>query len=131
MSVIVRVNDSTFRGKVSGISPSVQNAVINFNVQLGDPNNKLYRPNMKVDLFLVTDVKKNVLRAPNGPAFKGGSIQEVFVLNGEGKAERRTVHTGLSNFDYVEVDNALKPGETIITSDMSEYKNVKAITIKK
>ena len=131
ISVIVRVNDSTFRGKVSGISPSVQNAVITFNVQLNDPNNKLYRPNMKVDLFLVTDVKKNVLRAPNGPAFKGGSIQEVFVMNGEGKAERRTVHTGLSNFDYVEVDNELKPGETIITSDMSEYKNVKAITIKK
>lgn len=128
--VVARVNDSTFRGFVSGISPSIQNGVISFNVQLNDRNNKLYRPNMKVDLFLVTEIKKNVLRAPNGPAFKGGAIQDVFVLNSNGKAQRRTVHTGLSNFDFIEVDNSLSKGDKIITSDMSEYKNVKEIIIK-
>jgi HlyD family secretion protein len=55
-------------------------------------------------------------------------IQDIFVLNGN-KAERRTVHIGLSNFDYVELMDQVKPGDVVITSDMSNYKNVKEITI--
>lgn len=131
MSVIAKVNDSLFRGKIISISPSVQNASISFNVQLNDRNNKLYRPNMKIDLYLVTDIKPNVLRAPNGPAFKGGVSQDVFVIDNNGKAKRRTVQTGASNFDYVEILSNLSKGDRIITSDMSEYKNVNEIQINK
>ena len=131
MAVIAKVNDSLFRGQIVSISPSVQNASITFNVQLNDRNNKLFRPNMKIDLFLVTDIKKNVIRAPNGPAFKGGVSQDIFVLDNNGKAKRRTVQTGLSNFDYVEIISNLSIGERIITSDMSEYKNVNEIQINK
>lgn len=128
MPAIVKINDQQFRGIVSSINPSIQNGLIPFDVQLEVKNNALYRPNMKVDIFLVTDIHKNVLRVANGPAFKSGLTQEVFVLNGN-KAERRTVHTGLSNFDFVELKDNIKAGETVITSDMSNYKNTKEITI--
>ena len=83
---------------------------------------------LKVDVFLVTAAKKNVLRVANGPAFKGASSQDIFVLN-NGKAERRTVHTGMTNFDFVEILDNIKPGDVIITSDMSAYKNVKELTV--
>ncbi|MFL5786507.1 MAG: efflux RND transporter periplasmic adaptor subunit [Flavisolibacter sp.] len=128
MQAIVRINDAQFRGKISSINPSVQNGLISFDVQLNERNDKLFRPNMKVDVYLVTDNHTNVLRVANGPAFKGGQTQDVFVLNGN-KAERRTVHVGMVNFDYVEIKDNIKPGETIITSDMTNYKNIKEITI--
>lgn len=128
MPAIVKINDQQFRGIVSSINPSIQNGLIPFDVQLDIKNNALYRPNMKVDIFLVTDVHKNVLRVANGPAFKSGLTQDLFVLNGN-KAGRRTVHTGLSNFDFVELKDNIKAGETVITSDMSNYKNTKEITI--
>jgi HlyD family secretion protein len=128
MPAIIKINDQQFRGTVSSINPSIQNGLIPFDVQLEIKNNALYRPNMKVDIFLVTDVHKNVLRVANGPAFKSGLTQEVFVLNGN-KAERRIIHTGLSNFDFVELKDNIKAGETVITSDMSNYKNTKEITI--
>jgi HlyD family secretion protein len=70
--------------------------------------NKLLRPNMKVDVFLVTELHNNVMRVANGPAFKGASAQDVFVINGD-KAEKRTVHIGLTNFDFVEIKDGLKP----------------------
>lgn len=130
MPVIMKVNDSSFRGVIAAISPSVQNSMISFTVQLAEKSNKLFRPNMKIDLALVTSVKNNVLRAPNGPAFKGGAIQDIFVVTGLGKAERRTVRTGISNLEFVEVDNSLSKGDKIIISDMGEYKNVKEVTIK-
>ena len=74
----------------------------------------------------VTDA--NVLKVANGPAFKGSSVQDVFVM-GNGKATRRTVQIGMTNFDYVELKSGVQKGEVIITSDMSNYKNAKEITI--
>lgn len=128
MTAIIRINETQMRGKVANIYPSVQNGIVSFEIALNELNNKLFRPNMKVDVFLVTSTHNNVLRVSNGAAFKGSSIQDVFVLN-NGKAERRTVHIGMTNFDFVEIKDNLQPGDVIITSDMSEFKNAKEITI--
>ncbi|WP_114938466.1 efflux RND transporter periplasmic adaptor subunit [Mucilaginibacter endophyticus] len=129
LPVIVRINDDQLRGHVSNVSPSVQNSIISFDVQLDDRANKLLRPNLKVDVFLVTATHNKIMRVANGPAFKGPSVQDIFVLN-NGKAERRTVHIGLTNFDYVEIQSGVKAGDEVITSDMTEYKNSKEVTVK-
>lgn len=128
MSAIIRINESQVRGTVVNIQPSVQNGIVSFTIQLDERNNQLLRPNMKVDVYLVTAAKKNVLRVANGPAFRGASSQDIFVLN-NGRAERRTVHTGMTNFDFVELLDNVKAGEVIITSDMSAYKNATEITV--
>ncbi|MCW3118391.1 MAG: HlyD family secretion protein [Chitinophagaceae bacterium] len=128
MTAIIRINEVQVRGTVINIQPSIQNGILSFDIQLDERNNKLLRPNMKVDVFLVTNSQTNVMRVANGPAFKGMSPQDLFVVH-NGKAERRTVHTGMSNFDYVEIKDNLRPGDIIITSDMSAYKNSDAITI--
>lgn len=129
MPVIVRINDKQLKGHVFNVYPSVQNSIVTFDVQLDERNNKQLRPNMKVDVYLVTDVHSKAMRVANGPAFKGTADQDVFVIN-NGKAERRAVHIGLSNFDFVEIKDGVKPGDVVITSDMSEYKNTKELTIK-
>ena len=129
IQVIVRINDTQLRGQVSNVSPTVANGVITFDIQLDERNNKLLRPNMKVDVYVVTAAHSKVMRVANGAAFKGPSVQDIFVL-GNGKAERRKVHVGLSNFDYVEIVDGLKPGDTIITSDMADYLHTQEITIK-
>jgi len=128
MQVIVRINEALYRGHIVNVSPAVNNGIVSFDVQLELQNNKLMRPNMKVDLFLVTQTRNGVIRVANGAAFKGANIQDVYVLS-NGKAIRKTVKTGLSNFDYIEVLSGLKPGEVIIVSDMKEYKHTKEITI--
>ncbi|SDD82266.1 HlyD family secretion protein [Mucilaginibacter pineti] len=126
--VIIRINDTQLRGHVTNVSPAVQNSTISFDIQLDDRANKQLRPNMKVDVFLITATHNKVMRVANGPAFKGPTLQDIFVLNG-GKAEKRTVHIGLTNFDYVEIQDGVKPGDVVITSDMSEYKNSKEVTV--
>lgn len=126
---IIRINDLQMKGHVVNVSPSVQNGIVSFDVQFDSRNNPQLRPNMKVDVYLVTDMHNHTLRVANGPAFKGAATQDVFVLNG-GKAERRTVQIGLSNFDYVEIKEGVKPGDVVINSDMNEYKNSKELTIQ-
>lgn len=129
MAAIIRVNDAQLRGEVVNIHPAVQNNIVSFDIRLDDPGNKLFRPNMKVDVFLVTASKTNVMRLNNGPAFKGGTVQDLFIVK-NGIAERHAVRTGMTNFDFVELLDNVKPGDVVITSDMSGYKNAKTITIK-
>jgi HlyD family secretion protein len=129
MPVIVLVADTRRRGHVVNISPSVKNSIINFDIQLEDRNNKALRPNMKVDVYLVTAAHSHVMMVDNGAAFKGANTQDIFILN-KGEATRRTVHTGLSNFDDVELKDGVKPGDVVITSDMSAFKNSSKITVE-
>ena len=128
MPAIIRTNDILLRGHIINISPSVSNGLVSFDVQLDDRNHKALRPNMKVELYLVTQTRSNVTRVANGAAFKGAKSQDIFVLK-DGRAERRTVSTGLSNFDYIEILSGLKPGEVVITTDLSDYKNTREITV--
>ncbi len=128
MAAIIRVGDKLLRGTIVNISPAVKNGIISFDIQLNDKSNAALRPNQKVDVFLITDTRNGVLRIANGAAFNGSNLQEVFVIK-NGIAERRTVKTGLSNFDYIEIVSGLKEGDEVITSDMASYKNVKKIII--
>lgn len=132
MPVVVKVNETTtVRGSITNISPSVSNNVLSFDVALDDKNaNAQLRPKMKVEVFLVTASQRKTMRVPNGAAFKGGSVQDIFVLKPKGKAERRTVKIGLTNFDFVEITEGISAGETVIISDMSKFQNVQEVEIK-
>jgi HlyD family secretion protein len=130
MPVVIRVNDSTLQGTVSNIHPSVQNGIVSFDISLDQKNNSLLRPNMKVEVFLVTATRSNVMRIRNGATFKGGATQDLFVLSGD-KAVRKKVNIGLSNFDYVQLEAGVKPGDVVIISDMTDFINLREVAIKK
>jgi HlyD family secretion protein len=129
MQVIIRINETRLKGEIVNVQPSVQNNIIKFDVRLQDVNNKLLRPNMKVDVFPVTEQHTHVLRVANGPAFKGAGPQDIFVVH-NGVAEKRRVRTGLTNFDYVEILDGLKPGDVVIVSNMNDYMNTNEIVLK-
>jgi HlyD family secretion protein len=130
MPVLVRVNDSTVHASLTNIHPSVQNNIITFDVALDQKMNALMRPKMKVELFLVTASRRKTVRVANGAAFKGGSVQDVFILKQDGKAERRAVKIGMTNFDFVEITEGVQAGEKVIISDLSKFKNVSEIEVK-
>ncbi len=129
MQAIVRINEQQLRGSIVSISPAVNNSVVSFDVQLEEKNSKLLRPNLRADVFLVTDSRNKVVRVPNGPAFRGSNLQQIFVLK-NGKAVRREVKTGLSNFDYIQIVSGVQPGEVVITSDMSKFEYAKEVVIE-
>jgi len=128
MKAIIRINEEKLGGTVVKIQPAIQNNIVYFDIRLDSVNNAMLRPNMKVELFLVTAASNNVFRVANGPAFKGAADQDVFVVIGN-KAERRPVHIGMSNFDYVEIKDNVRAGELIITSDLSSFRNAKTINL--
>lgn len=127
--VNILVNDSLLTGKIAAINPTVQNDAIKFKVQLDKKNHPMLRSNQKVDIFIVTAFREKVLRLPRGEYFSGTSQPYVFVVKGD-KAIRRIVKFGESNFEYVEVENGLEVGESIITSKMDDKMHLTDIKVK-
>ncbi len=130
LPVIVKVNETGLRGTISRVKPSVQNGVVQFTVQLDQNSHASLRPNMKTEVFIVTNRVAKAVRVINGPAFKGKRKQVVYVLDGD-VARRREVEIGLSNFDYVEIKSGVQPGEKVILTDLSEYQHLQEITLEK
>lgn len=129
MPVQVRINDSLLAGAITNIQPTVKNDVLAFDVHLDEPSHPLLRPNLRTEIFIVTGSRPDVVRVANGAAFNGQRRQELFILEGE-RALRRTVPIGLSNFDYVELEEGVRPGEIVVISDMSDYEYLKEIVVR-
>ncbi|MBC3786656.1 efflux RND transporter periplasmic adaptor subunit [Spirosoma utsteinense] len=129
LPVIVRINETDLRGQIAQVKPTVQNGIVQFTIELADNRHPSLRPNQKVEVFVVTNRRARAVRVPNGPAFKGKRQQSIFVVDGNSVAHRRTVSTGLSNFDWVEVKSGLQPGERVILTDLSDYEHLDQLTI--
>jgi len=127
--VRVRIGDLNLSGSISGIQPTIQNGVITFTVGLNDKTNRELRSNLRVDVFVITSFRKDVIRIKNGPFINGPGEQEVFVIDGK-TAIRRKVLIGDTNFDWAEVKEGLAPGETVIISDMQRYIHRESLTVK-
>ena len=128
--VNVRINGTDLRGTVASISPAVDKGVVTFYAQLDNPHHPALRANLRADVFVVTRAHRGVLRVKNGPFYQGGKEQPVFVLTG-GRALRRTVRFGDSNFDFVQIMGGLRAGESVIVSDMKEHLDTPELTVQK
>ena len=116
----VRVSGIDLYGKIVNIDPSMENGIARFIVELEQNNHANLRPNLRVDVFVITNTKENVVRVENGPFVNGSGIQDIFVIDDD-KAIRKTVTIGAVNFDYVEITDQVHPGDEVITSDMTKY----------
>ncbi|MCE7063221.1 efflux RND transporter periplasmic adaptor subunit [Dyadobacter sp. CY343] len=129
LPVIIKINETEMRGLITQVKPSVKNGVIGFTIQLDNAKNESLRPNMKVEVYVVTNKSAKTLRIANGPAFTGKRKQYVFVLE-NGVARRRAVELGLSNFDFVEIKSGLKVGEKVILTDLNDYEHLEELNIQ-
>ena len=129
LPVKVRINGEDLSGYITLILPAVENNTVQFHVQLDDPKHPSLRTNMRVEVYIITERKDNVLRVVNGPAFTGAREQEIFVINGE-QAEKRWVRIGLNNLDYVELQGDIQPGERVIISDTKDYLHLDRFDLK-
>lgn len=127
-AVVIRINGTDLRGTISTISPAVEKGVVTFYATLIQDHHPALRANLRADVFVVTKAHHRVRRLKNGPFYQGGQEQVVFVVQ-QGKAVRRTVRFGDSNFDYVQITGGLQPGEEVVVSDMKDHAGTPELTL--
>lgn len=126
--VVVKIGSEKLDGTVSDVTPLSRNGVISFTVQLENDSHARLRSGLKTDVYVMHAIKDGVLRIDNGPYYVGPGETELFVLQGD-QLVKRKVKLGESNFEQVEVISGLEPGDQVVVSDISEYKNKNKLKI--
>ena len=127
---IVKIGNEKLEGIVSSVTPLSKNGVISFTVQLVEDNNKRLRSGLKTDVYVMNAVKEDVMRIANASYYVGRGEYELFVQDSDNEIINRKVQLGDSNFEYVEVVSGLQPGDKVVVSDMSNYKNKSKLKVK-
>jgi HlyD family secretion protein len=129
LPAVVRSGDTRLPGMVHKILPTVQNGIVTFEVTLEDENHSVLRPNLRVDVHAVTEVRTDALCLRRGPLLNVDGRDMIFVLRSD-KAVRTPVTIGLSNFELYEITDGLAEGDEVIISDMSDYRNAKEVRLR-
>ena len=127
--VIVKIGSEKLEGVVSSVTPLSKNGVISFSVQLNNDSHKRLRSGLKTDVYVMNAVKEDVMRLANASYYVGRGDYELFVLDSEDQLVKRKVKLGDSNFEYVEVVSGLQPGDQVVVSDMSSFKNKNKVKV--
>ena len=127
---IVKIGSEKLEGTVSSVTPLSKNGVISFTVQLNEDNNRRLRSGLKTDVYVMNAVKEDVMRIANASYYVGRGEYELFVRNSDKEIVKRKVQLGDSNFEFVEVVSGLQPGDEVVVSDMSNYKNKNKLKLK-
>ena len=129
LPVEMRTATTRLKGTITAILPEVSENLVTFRVDLEDPSHQDLRPNLRTELYVVTNRVEDALRVKNGPVFRGGRSQSVFVVR-DGEAVRREVSLGVRNGDYVEITGGLRAGDRIILSDPESLESVTSFKLE-
>lgn len=123
MPIIARVpgTDSAgiIRGKITSIFPQTDLTTRTVTVEavVDNPDQKLLSGQF-VDMEIVTQQRPRALSVPRNALTEFNGEPAVWVVNGE-TAERKSVTTGLTGEDRIEITSGLEEGDLVITSGYS------------
>ena len=129
MPAKIRLNDLSIPGTIETVYPTIENGVLRIAISLDEPSNKSLRPNLRVDVYLITRMRDSTLKVKKGQFVNGEGREEIFVIKGN-TAQRVPVTIGVISFDEVEIAGGVLEGDEVIVSNMNEYKHLSQIKIQ-
>lgn len=127
----VRIGKERLSGVVANITPQSDNGLIRFSVRLDEDAHPKLRAGLKTDVYVSCEVVDDAVRIPNGSYYTGPGSYSLFLMAEDGKEmKKREVKLGKSNYEFVEVDSGIRPGEKVIISDMSRFKDSQSLKIR-
>jgi membrane fusion protein, multidrug efflux system len=121
--VVDALGGERFVGTISRISPTVdpQTGTFRARVEVDDQSRRL-KPGMFARVNIVYERRPEALQLPRTAILDTDGQQSVYVVN-EGKAEQRTIRTGLANGGWIEVLEGLEGGERVVTVGQAGLKS--------
>lgn len=131
--VIIKLGKATTTGHIVELSPVSQGSKLPFVVNPDSKGTGILKPGTRAEIHIKAGVITDAVRIPNGIYYTSGpGTYELFVLTADGiEVEKRLVTLGKANYDYVEVIKGIEPGEQIVLSDMSRFKNKRSVKLEK
>lgn len=119
----------TLAGRVDTVLPEIQDGTIKLWIALDQPNHASLRNKMRVEASIITDQQQDRMIVDAGAAFNGKGRQQAYIVR-DGVARKTTVDVGGGDGKAVEIVSGARPGERLIVSDISTFRQHDTIRIK-
>lgn len=126
MGAVIKYLGNNHQGEVVSISPEVVNGQVKAVIRFSGEEPEGLRQNQRVSIRIVLEDKSDVIKMRKGAFLDSSSGRYVYVISGD-TANRRTVEFGAQSVNEIEILSGLEPGEEIISSDTSKFKQAEQI----
>ena len=126
MNAEIALDGRQFTGTVAGISPDVRNAQVTGRVRFAEQPKGL-RQNQRASVRIVLDERNDVLKVARSP-FSDSDTRFAYVVRDD-DAVRTPVEFGAAAIGEIEIRNGLDVGDTVVLSDMRDYKDAPSVLI--
>jgi HlyD family secretion protein len=126
MNAGISLDGRQVNGIVAGISPDVRNAQVTGRVRF-TAQPKGLRQNQRASVRIVLDERNDVLKVARSP-FSDSETRFAYVVR-DGEAVRTPVELGAAAIGEIEIRNGLVVGDTVVLSDMRDYKDAPSVHI--
>ncbi|WP_333609327.1 efflux RND transporter periplasmic adaptor subunit [Arsukibacterium sp.] len=118
------------QAQISRISPVVdaQSGTVRTTLIINNTQGQL-RPGMFAQVELKFDVKTDAVLLPKRAIMLTDNQPSVFVVDAQGKVERKTVHTGYSSETSVEILSGIQAGEQVVIAGQGALKEQSLVNV--
>ncbi len=119
----------SFIGQVLRVSPTVnpETGTFKVTISISDESRQL-KPGMFGRVRIVYDTHPNALLIPKNAVITEDGLSSVFVINNK-MAYRKTVSTGYTNGNNIEILNGINPADTVVTIGQSSLQDSSLVEV--
>jgi len=128
MDVALKIGDQNVMGKLSAISPEVNNREVTTRVRFSQEDVKNIRQNQRLSARVLLENKEDVLMLRRGAFLEsGGHI--AYKVEGD-IATRININTGATSIRSVEILNGLRIGDEVIVSNYEQFEKANTVLLR-
>jgi HlyD family secretion protein len=126
MTAEIAYGGKTYAGKVTTVSPEVKDSQVSGRLKFADNAPAGLRQNQRVNVRIIMDSRKNVLKVERGAFVDSGGT--VYVVDGP-MARRRTARLGAMSVGEVEILSGVTAGEQMVISSLGDFNDAPEVRL--
>lgn len=129
MQAQVRAGNDIYPATLVAVSPEIIDNQVTGRVRFEGDVPAGLRQNQRLTTRILLEEKTDVLMVQRGQFFDSGNGRVAYVLEDDGIARRRSISTGATSLNTVEVLGGLEAGETIIISSTESFNGAETVLV--
>jgi HlyD family secretion protein len=126
MTAEIAYGGKLYPGRVTTVSPEVKDNEVSGRLKFADNAPAGLRQNQRVNVRIIMDSRKNVVKVERGGFVDSGGT--IYVVEGA-IAHRRTARLGAMSVSEVEILSGASPGEQLVISSLSDFNDAPEVRL--
>jgi HlyD family secretion protein len=129
MQAEIQVGGKRYDGQLIAVSPEIINNQVASRIRFNGDGPTNLRQNQRLTTRILLAEYKDVLMVQRGQFLDSGAGRIAYVINEDRMANRRQIQTGARSLGAVEIVAGLKPGDTIVVSNLDPFRGADTVLL--